>query len=489
MNGQRRVAALGPVLVMTTMVTSIISSLGAPLIPTIAKDFHDSLSTAQWSLTVALVSGAISAPVMGRLGDGPRRRSTMIGGLAIVAAGGVVAAQAKGIDVLVVGRALQGVGLGLVPLAMATARELMPAHRVSPMIGLLSVSAAAGVGAGYPISGLIAEGLGLSGAYWFGTIVAAAALVCVVIVVPSSSGGHLSRLDVIGAGLLTVTLVAVLVAVAQGSIWGWGSFKVLGLLVAGLVFLIFWTWQQLHAKEPLINLRLLRHPAVLAGDACALVLGVAMYMVLSAGTEFVQLPRSNGFGFSAPVVVAGLILIPMSALMLLGSWLLPFLDRLVGIRSLLTAGCLVVAAGSGYFALYHGALWESFVMMGILGIGLGTTFAAVPGLIVRSVPHSETGSAMGFYQVVRFVGFSLGSAFTSSILASHISTSTNQPALEGYTTVFWLAGAICVVAALVAYILSARGERVPPDQRLSNQEVRLSEETDGDDLIVGGEHI
>jgi len=286
-----------------------------------------------------------------------------------------------------------------------------------------------------------------------------------------------------------VTLVAVLVAVAQGSIWGWGSFKVLGLLVAGLVFLIFWTWQQLHAKEPLINLRLLRHPAVLAGDACALVLGVAMYMVLSAGTEFVQLPRSNGFGFSAPVVVAGLILIPMSALMLLGSWLLPFLDRLVGIRSLLTAGCLVVAAGSGYFALYHGALWESFVMMGILGIGLGTTFAAIPGLIVRSVPHSETGSAMGFYQVVRFVGFSLGSAFTSSILASHISTSTNQPALEGYTTVFWLAGAICVVAALVAYILSARGERVPPDQRLSNQEVRLSEETDGDDLIVGGEHI
>jgi MFS family permease len=486
MNEQRRIAALGPVLVMTTLVTSIISSLGAPLIPTIAKDFHDSLSTAQWSLTVALLSGSISAPVMGRLGDGPRRKATMIGGLAIVTLGGIVAAQASGIVVLVVGRGLQGVGLGLVPLAMATARERLPAHRVASMIGLLSVSAAAGVGAGYPISGLITDGLGLSGAYWFGAIVSAAALICVVIVVPSTSEGKLARLDSVGASLLAVALVALLVAVAQGSIWGWGSPKVIGLLAAGLILFVVWTGQQLHTEVPLINLRLLRNPAVLAGDACAMVLGIAMYMALSAGTEFVQLPRSGGFGFSASVVVAGLILIPLSALMLLGSRTLPTLVQHLGMRTLLTVGCLVVAAACGYFALCHGALWQSFVMMGILGIGLGITFAAIPGLIVRSVPQSETGSAMGFYQVVRFIGFSLGSALTASILSSRISSSTGQPNVHGYTAVFWVAGAICVSAAIVAWILSSRGKEVSPDQRVSEQAVHLSEQTEGDDFVVGG---
>jgi MFS family permease len=484
---QRRMAALGPVLVITTLVTSIVSSLGAPLIPTIAKDFHVSLSTAQWSLTIALVSGAVSAPVMGRLGDGPRRKATMIGGLAIVTVGGVVAAQATGLVVLVAGRALQGLGLGLAPLAMATARERLPAHRVAPMIGLLSVSAAAGVGAGYPISGLITDGLGLSGAYWFGAIVSGVALLCVVVVVPSKSNGPPAHLDSFGAVLLAVALVAVLVAVAQGSIWGWGSVKVLGLLGAGVILFVVWTKQQLHVMSPLVNLRLLRHPAVLAGNACAMVLGIAMYMALSGGTEFVQHPRSGGFGFSASVVVTGLTLIPLSVLLLLGSRILPILLRHFGMHELLSVGCLVVAAACAYFALCHGGLWESFVMMGALGIGLGTTFAAIPGLIVRSVPQIETGSAMGFYQVVRYLGFALGSALTSTILASRSSTSSGRPTVDGYIDVFWVAGGICVVAALVAWVLAARGGSALPDQRLSDQAVRLLEETDGDGFIDGSE--
>jgi predicted MFS family arabinose efflux permease len=489
MNESRRTAALAPVLVMTTLVSSIISALGAPLIPTIARDFHDSLGTAQWSLTVGLLSGAVCAPIMGRLGDGPRRRATMIGGLAVVTLGGVVAALAPGIVVLIIGRALQGVGLGLVPLAMATARDNMSKERVAPMIGLLSVSAAAGVGAGYPISGLIADGVGLSGAYWFGAIVSGVTLLCVAVVVPltNSDSDRPPRLDTIGSVLLAMALTAILVGVAQGAEWGWRSPAILGLLAAGLLLFAVWVPQQLRGQAPLVNLHLLRHPAVLAGDVCAMVLGIAMYMGLSAGTEFVQLPRSGGFGFSASVLVAGLILIPMSAFMLLGSRALPTLVGYLGVRTLLTVGCLVVAASCVFFALFHGELWEAFVMMGILGIGLGTTYAAIPGLIVRSVPPRETGSAMGFYQVVRYVGFSLGSAVTASILTSHTSSSTGRPDLVGYTTVFWAAGAICILAALLAWVVSVRGERdEAPGPTLDDDEVRLLEQTEGEDLVVGG---
>ena len=204
---------------------------------------------------------------------------------------------------------------------------------------------------------------------------------------------------------------------------------------------------------------------MLAGDACALVLGVAMYMNLSAVTEFVQLPRTGGFGFSASVVVAGLILTPLSALMLLSSRALPSLTKLVGVRVLLTAGCLVAAAASAFFALFHGSLWDSFVTMGLLGVGLGTTYAAIPGLIVQSVPQHETGSVMGFYQVVRYVGFSLGSALAAAILASRSTRSTGQPTLGGYTTVAWVSAAICIAAAVLAWVLLARQERVPSLQQ------------------------
>jgi MFS family permease len=454
MNNARRAALLGPVLVMTVMVGSIVSSLGAPLIPTVAKDFHDSLSAAQWSLTVALLSGAVSAPVMGRLGDGPRRKATLIGAMAVVTFGCMIAAVASSLDVLIIGRALQGVGLGLVPLAMATARDELPKHRIAPMIALLSVSGAAAAGAGFPISGLIADAAGLSGAFWFGAAVCGVTTICLVAVVPSNTQrAHAVRLDSTGAVLLAATLTVVLVAVAQGASWGWGSPEIIGLLLMGVALFAAWALQQLHTRTPLVQLSLLRHPAVLAGNVCALVLSVAMYMNLSAMTEFVQLPHSTGFGFAASVVMAGLILVPLSILMLAGSRLLPTLVRHLGVRAVLALGCLVVALSSGFFVVFHRSFWDAFVTMGVLGIGLGATFAAIPGLIVQSVPTQETGSAMGFYQVVRYVGFSLGSALTASILASHSSDPTDRPTLTEYTTVFWVASAICVAAAVLAWIL------------------------------------
>ena len=120
--------------------------------------------------------------------------------------------------------------------------------------------------------------------------------------------------------------------------------------------------------------------------------------------DFVQSPRSGGFGFSAPAVVAGLALIPLAVLMLSSSRTLPALTARLGIRRVLTAGCLVAALGCGFFAVFHGALWQAFVMTGVLGAGLGATFAAIPGVIVRAVPAGEAGSATGFYQVARFAG-------------------------------------------------------------------------------------
>ncbi len=137
---------------------------------------------------MALLVGAASSPVLGRLGDGPRRHVTLLGGLAVVTAGDVVAALAGNLGVLIVGRGLQGVGLGLVPLVIATARDEVPPAKVAPTIALLSVSAGAGLGAGYPISGLIAGAWGLAGAYWFGALVSGLALACVAAVAPPRAG-------------------------------------------------------------------------------------------------------------------------------------------------------------------------------------------------------------------------------------------------------------------------------------------------------------
>lgn len=475
MTRTRRQALLAPCLVFTTMVAAVVSSLGAPLVPSISADLGVPLTTAQWSLTVALLVGAVSAPVLGRLGDGPRRRGTLIAGLAAVTLGGAVSALAPGLALLLVGRALQGIGLGLVPLTMAAARDHLPPARVPGTIALLSVCAAGATGAGYPISGAIADAAGLSAAFWFGAVVSGLALLVVVVVVPSSADRPGERLDVLGAALLTAGLVALLVAIAEGSEWGWSSPAVVGLIVTAAVVLAAWVYQQLRIPAPLVQLRLLRHPAVLTGDACAVVLAVAMYMNLSAVTAYVQTPRSTGYGFSATVVVAGLCLVPFAVLSIVASHLLPRLTRVIGARALLPVGSLAVATAGAFFALFHTSLWQAFAMMAMVGIGLGLTFAAIPGLIVRAVPDSETGSAMGVYQVARYIGFSLGSALAAAILAAHTQSHEQLPTEVGYSWVLWTSAAICLGAAALAWVLPTRGSPTNrPEERLGEQDAQVA---------------
>src|ERR1700683_1294764 len=185
-----------PVLVTVAALVAIISSLGAPLIPSIAQSDHVSLSAAEWVLTAALMAGALATPAMGRLADGPRKRRVIEVALTVVLAGCVLSAGASRLTVLglaarpprfpalVIGRGLQGVGLGLLPVTMAIARSQFSPHEAGRAIATLSVSAAVGAGLGYPITSLIAQFFDFRAAFWFGAVTVALALVLVVVVLP-----------------------------------------------------------------------------------------------------------------------------------------------------------------------------------------------------------------------------------------------------------------------------------------------------------------
>ena len=168
------------------MVVAVVSSLGAPLIPSIAVDYNVSVGGAQWSLTIALLVGAVTAPILGRLGDGPQRRNVMLGTLGLVMLGSILAALPLSYAWLLVGRGMQGVGLGLMPLAMTLARDHLPAARSRGTVAILSITASAGVGLGYPLTGLFADTWGFHAPFWFGAAISGLALILAAAVLPSS---------------------------------------------------------------------------------------------------------------------------------------------------------------------------------------------------------------------------------------------------------------------------------------------------------------
>lgn len=455
-------AALVPVLVFVGTVTAVVSSLGAPLLPSIAKVDHVSLGDAQWSLTVTMLVGAVASPVMGRLGDGPRRRLVILGGLAVVVVGSALAAlPGAGFALLVTGRGMQGFGLGLMPLTMAVARDHLPETRARRVIALLSIAGAAGVGLGYPVTGLLDERFGLRSAFWFGAVVAGAALLACWRALPRGSTVTASPLDLHGAVLLGGALLALLLAVTEGRSWGWLSIRVLGLAAVAAAGSALWVRRERAADHPLVDLAVLRHPVVAGANLAALLIAMAMYMFLPLLTDFVQTPPRVGYGLGASVIVAGLMLLPFSVTSTAMSRVAGWFGARFGEGAVIPTGSVVLALALVSFAVSGHALWQGFAAMGLAGVGVGFTFAAMPGLIVRSVPLEETGSALGFYQVVRYVGFACGSALSATLLAVYTPAGRSLPQRSGFTVALGVGAGICAATALFGAWMGRSRLRAP----------------------------
>ncbi|MGA8258465.1 MAG: MFS transporter, partial [Nocardioides sp.] len=427
-------------LVLLTTVTAVVSSLGAPLIPSIAEKYAVPLAGAQWALTATLIAGAVATPVVGRLGTGRFRRPVILGGLVVVLAGTVLAALPVGFAGLVVGRTLQGVGLALVPLAIAVARDMWAGPRMSSVVALLSVTTVAGAGLGYPITAFVAEHTGIAGAYWFGTALVLVTLASAVRTIPVIEGPA-QPIDAVGAALLSVGSVSVLLAVSQGERWGWTSSAVLAMGLGGAAVGVAWVGWTLRRRFPLVDLHLAVRPGVAGPNFVALIAGVGMYGLL---TLVVVLVRADdpGFGLDLGVAVAGLMLMPYSVMSVVGSQVARAVSRRLGPPALLPIGCTVFASSLLLLALEHTHLWQALLAMAIGGLGSGFTFSSLAVLIVPHVPARETGSAMAFNQLLRYLGFSTGSALSVALMETFGGGS------DGFRGAMLALAGVCLLAAV-----------------------------------------
>lgn len=450
----RRGRLLVPALALLTTVTSVVSSLGAPLVPAIAEDADVSIGAAQWSLTAALLVGAVSTPVVGRLGGNRRRKTVILGGLLIVTLGTLLSALPLGLPWLLAGRAMQGVGIGLTPLAMAVAREFVPPAKLPGTIALLSVTAVAGAGLGYPITAWTADAFGIAAAFWLGFGICSTTLVSTVVSVPPSASTAEDRVDWLGAVMLASCTAGVLLAVSQGDPWGWRSREVMALFLGGLAVLALWVRRTLRVDHPLVDLRMAYQGGAVAANTTAVSAGVAVYMLLSLVMLSVQAPRSTGFGLDESVTIAGLLLVPYSATTMLGSRLAVLLSRRILPDLILPLGSTVYLASTLALARWHYDQWQLLAVMGVAGLGSGLCFSVMPGLIVRSVPPAETGSATAFHHVLRFFGFSFGSALAMALLEAF--SVDGKMVDRSFTSVTLVAAALWVVTIVLGLVLGLR---------------------------------
>jgi EmrB/QacA subfamily drug resistance transporter len=436
---------------------ALLQSLVIPVLTTIQADLHTTQSAVTWVLTAYLLSASIMTPILGRIGDMVGKERIFVATLVALAIGSLLAALATSIGLMIVARVLQGVGGGMVPVAFGIIRDEFPAEKVAGAVGALASLTAVGAGLGIVLAGPIVKALDYHWLFWLPMILTILAAVSAVLFVPESPVRTPGRISWLPAVLLSAWLVALLLPLSEASEWGWGSGRVIGLLGAAVLLILGWIWSERRAATPLIDMRMMRRKAVWTNNLVALLIGIGMYATFAFLPEFVQTPKSAGYGFSATITQSGLMLLPSTITMFVVGMFVGRLARRFGGKALVIVGCVVGAASMGILAFAHSQQWEVYLSTALMGVGFGLAFAAMSALVVAAVPPSQTGVASGMNANIRTIGGSIGSAVMASIVTASLQSS-GLPEESGYTIGFAvMTGGLVAAAVAAGLIPSMRG--------------------------------
>jgi EmrB/QacA subfamily drug resistance transporter len=425
-----------------------------PALPALQRELHTTTTWVTWVLTVFLLVASVATPILGKLGDQYGKERLLVISLTLFLIGSIGAAAAWNIWSLIAWRALQGAGAAVFPLSYGIIRDEFPREKVGVAIGLTSAVFGIGGGFGIVLSGLIVDNVSWRWLFIVGAIGMAIAVVLVHRFVPESPIKTPSRVDFLGASLLSGGLISVLLALTEGESWGWTSSRILGLFGAGFVLLVAWGIAELRVDEPMVDMRMLARRDVLFTNLTALVSGFAMFGCFVLVPNFVEMPHGVAnsveslvdYGFHASATKAGLYLLPSSVTLLFAGPLTGLIGRRIGFKWPLAAGLLLTAVASGALAEWHDEPWHILAAMAVLGVGVGFAFAAMATLITEAVRPTETGVATGMNTVMRTVGGVVGGQVGAALLAAHTIPGTDGvPSVVGFEIAF----AISAIAALI----------------------------------------
>jgi len=445
--------AVVAVLAFAGIVVSLMQTLVIPIVPELPRLLDAPASDTAWAVTATLLAAAVATPVMGRLGDMYGKRRMLLVSVVLLVTGSVVCALSDALVPMIVGRVLQGLASGVIPLGISIMRDELPAERLGSATALMSASLGIGGALGLPAAALIADNFDWHMLFWTSAGMGVAALVCVVLFVPESKVRTGGRFDLVGGTGLAAGLVCLLLAISKGADWGWTSGTTLGLLVAALVVLPAWGWWELRTEQPLVDLRTTARRQVLVTNLASIAVGFAMFAMSLVIPQLLQLPAQTGYGLGKSMLVAGLCMAPSGLVMMATAPVSAAISRANGPKVTLMIGVLIVAVGYGLNIVLMSEVWHFVLVACITGAGVGFGYGSMPALIMSAVPASETAAANSLNTLMRSLGTSTASAVAGVILAQMTTDLGGYalPSENGFKVVL----AVGAGAALLAFVVAS----------------------------------
>ncbi|UED84095.1 MFS transporter [Streptomyces profundus] len=463
-NTEARSGRIVGILALAGIVAALTQTLVVPLIGELPNILGTSSSNASWVITATLLAAAVITPVSGRLGDMYGKRRILLASTVPMVAGSVLCALTSSVGPMIVGRGLQGLGMGVIPLGISLLRDVLPVERLGTSIALMSASMGVGGALGLPFAAAVAEHASWRALFWVTAGFSLLVGTLIWLFVPS---GRVSTtrapFDVLGAVGLGSALVCLLLAVSKGADWGWSSATTLGLFAAALILLPLWARWELRVKDPLVDLRVNGRPQILLTNAASVLVGFSMYAQSLVIPQLLQLPEATGYGLGQSMIAMGLWMAPAGLMMMA---MAPFGARLSAARGpkvTLAVGSLAIAAGYLSALVLLGSTWGLLAVTLICNSGVGLAYGAMPALIMSGVPQSETGSANSFNALMRSIGSSVAAAVMGVVLAQ-LTTEFGGfalPSENGFRVALLIGAGVALAAAAVAATIPVRPLAAP----------------------------
>lgn len=420
--GKRRTLIVLAGTLLGMLLASVNQTLAATAMPKIVGELGG-LGHYSWVFTAYVLGATLTVPLYGKLSDLYGRRPLFLAAISLFSIGSIVAGIAPSMEVLVAGRALQGVGAGgLIPLGIAVIGDIIAPRargKWQAVSGMVFACSAVG---GPLLGGWIADNAHWRLVFFVSLPLAAIALVVVWFGFGRWGSRQERRIDWGGALLLTLGAGAGLVAVASGGVdYAWGSPQIVGLLVvSALLLAAFLLWER-RVAEPLIPLELLRRRTIASADLALFALGAAAFGAVTFVPLFIQgVLRESAT--SAGTVLTPLMLAWIATSIIAGQ----IVSRTGRSRPVLLAGPPLIAAGFALLALMgpDASTGEAIRNVAILGAGVGLMMQTLIVVVQNAAPRDMMGVATASAQFSRWIGSTVGVALMGAIVAARLGNPT-----------------------------------------------------------------
>ena len=444
---------LKPALVLGAFVGMADATVVAVALQPLSRHYGISLNAAQAVLGIYLVTVTATIPGLGRIGDVVGRRRAYLAGFAVFAGGSVLAAVAPTFGLLLLGRAVQAVGGGLLTAgSLALITEHAPARGTGRSVALLVVAQAVAGLVGPPIGGVLVVLGGWQAVFWAGIPLAGVGVLLTLVAVPPTTGERARRgIDPVGAlglGGLLLGLGAGIGSLRGPDLAGLPAWAWLAVAAAGAALL---ATAETQVRHPLLDRRLLHGRFAVASVATLLSTGSLM-------SCFALLPFWLEGAHGASAGLAGAAFVPLAVGMAITSRRGGRLADLGHTRTVTAAGMVVAAVGLGLVAVT--AVTGAWPLLGlglfVLGCGNGLFSSPNTAAAMTVAPRSALGSASAFLSTARNAGVIVGLGATGAAYGAAAGTSGGQHADAAAAGLFGAAALVCLgVAALVLRVYRA----------------------------------